>query len=440
MILSLPIKLLLSVLFGGLIGLERESSQNKDNIKHVGSIGGVRTYSLIALLGALSGLMLNQNLPNIFFLIATTMCALVVVYYFLGTSITKRTGMTTEIAAIFTFLIGFFFITGILSPELTVAIFVIILLILSVKIKTQKFVLGVSHKELESFVAYAILALVVLPFLPDKNYLLQDMPVFNNLALGAFKGLEIINPHKLWLIVVLITGIDVLGYTLTKFLNKKGSLFIISLVSGVVSSTLATQNFAQKSKKSKFINQLVGATIIASMASFFEFFVVITPLNFQLMHEIFLTVVLMVATSLIFGLLYFKTKTPKEKGDLKYEERNRDKKMFSLIPAVGFAFLIIAVGIITKTFLILFGNSGFIISSVIASLGGVMAITINLSQMAGKTIPYELAFLVFVLINITNLTAKIVYAFLLGNRSYATKVGVGLILISCAAALGYLMR
>ncbi|HRY59928.1 MAG TPA: DUF4010 domain-containing protein [Patescibacteria group bacterium] len=444
MIFSLPIKLLLAVVFGGLIGLERESSQSKDNIKHVGSVGGIRTYSLIALLGALSGLILDQNLPNIFLLIAGTMCALVVVYYFVGTSITGRTGLTTEISAVFTFLIGFFLVTNILSTQLTIAIFVMILLILSIKIKTQKFALGISHKEVESFISYAIIALVILPFLPNKAFFITDIPGINalldsaNLSLGIFAKMEILNPYRLWFIVALITGIDVIGYILGRLMSKKQSLVIASTAAGVVSSTSAIQSLAVKSHANSKLDRLVGAALFANAASMTQVFLLVTPLNAKLTFYLFPTIIIIGLASLLTGV-YFLTRKSTNKGDSKHEAK-KEEKIFSLMPALKFAVLLIVVRVVTKTALAFFGQSGFLISSMIGAFAGLDAILINLAELAGKAITFKSALLTFAAVNATNMLAKTIYSFMQGKKEFGYKILMGLGVVAISGFIGYFLK
>ncbi len=56
MLSDLFVKLILSIIFGATIGLERESSNPGET-----GIGGIRTFSLIALSGALAGVLFSHN-------------------------------------------------------------------------------------------------------------------------------------------------------------------------------------------------------------------------------------------------------------------------------------------------------------------------------------------------------------------------------------------
>jgi uncharacterized membrane protein (DUF4010 family) len=97
--------------------------------------------------------------------------------------------------------------------------------------------------------------------------------------------------------------------------------------------------------------------------------------------------------------------------------------------------LLIVVKIVTKVCLILFGQSGFVISSVIASLAGLDAILVNLAEMAGNTITFKFAFITFLLVNATNLLSKTVYSYLQGTGKFALKFFIAAILIIAASAI-----
>ena len=101
-----PTKLLLSLVLGGLIGLEREMNEKSMRSgKKALSVVGVRSFALIGMLGGMTGLIYN-NTP-LFALITTGIFAvLVLTFYVLDTRLSKETGITTELAMIYSFLIG----------------------------------------------------------------------------------------------------------------------------------------------------------------------------------------------------------------------------------------------------------------------------------------------------------------------------------------------
>lgn len=416
---SLFSKLLLAIIFGAAIGFEREGSGQGHSV-----LGGIRTYSLIALIGALAGILFTSNFSALALVVTSGFLILLISYYAIASSTTKDFGVTTELSAIITFLVGLFLTLGIIPLQIIVVVFVLLMLILSIKSKTSQIVAGVSREEMQSFISYAIIALVILPFLPDTGYTIADIPAVPavlqgfNWDLGQLSSLELINPRKIWMVVVLITGIDVFGYILGRIIGNKKGFALTSFMAGFVSSTSATQSLAQKSKKSAFVNHLLGAALLANLASFLQIFLLVGPLNPRWLISIVPGILLMVATAGVIAFIFLRKK---ESGNSEQAQVVHRGKIFALMPALKFACILIVVKIVTKISLVLFGQSGFIVSSVIASFAGIDAILVNLAEMAGHTITFKFAFITFLLVNATNLLSKTVYSYLQGTRQFAFK-------------------
>ena len=158
MITDIFANLLLALVFGATVGLERESSKPGD--PHV---GGIRTFSLIALTGSIAGLFFIHDFSVLGVVVVIGFFVLLIAYYVSEAVHTKDFGITSELAAMATFLISLLVMVSIIPLQITVAIFVILIFILSMKARTTKFVAGVSRQEVQSFISYAIIALVALP-------------------------------------------------------------------------------------------------------------------------------------------------------------------------------------------------------------------------------------------------------------------------------------
>lgn len=436
MISDLFIKLVLALVFGASIGLERESSKQGES--RSGSVGGIRTFSLISLMGALAGVFFLHDYASLAIIVVIGFLVLLIANYIIEGLNSKEFGITSELSAFATFLIGLLVMINIIPLQMTVAILVILVFVMSLKSRTTKLVAGVSRQEIQSFISYAIIALVALPVLPDYAYKLKDLPFLMEVVkglkmeLGQFDNLDLINPRKIWIVVVLITGIDVFGYILGRLVGNKNGFALTSFMAGFVSSTSATQSLAQRSKNSKFVNHLIGAAILANLASFLQIFLLVGPLNPQWLVTIAPSILLMVLAAGLISIIFFKKKEPKE-AEGGTEEK--EVQIFSLLPALKFAGLLIVIKIVTKICLIEFGQSGFIISSVIASFAGIDAIIVNLADMAGHTITFKFAFITFMVINLTNLLSKSLYSYLQGNVQFALRFLISVLIIAATGAL-----
>ena len=441
--LPIVVKLLLSLLLGMAIGLERESYElqiDKTKKSGVGSLG-IRSFALITTLGTIAALLI-QNYFSLFLIISITFCLLLIAYYILGSLSTKDNGLTTELAILWSYLIGIFVGLNIFPIQLIIAMTVILMLILSLKQKIKLFVAGIKQFELESFISYAIIALVVLPFLPNTGYFLKDIPFLKSI-LSAFQinfdkflNLEIINPFSLWKVVALITGVEIAGYFLEKTIGQKKGWLLTSIAGGFISSTSTTQSLAQKSKRSKNTNRLVSAAVLANFSSFIQHFILLASVNLIFLSKNLIYIFSISIAAAVIGLYFLKKEDKKSENLLETKENLKKDKLFSLLPALKFAVLFLFIKIITKFALIIFGNNGFIISTIFGAVTGLDAVTINTAELAGKTISYQTGVITLILANSVNLLSKSGYAFTQGSRIFAKKFLFSVIIIIAFSFFG----
>lgn len=440
---DLPFRLIMSLIVGAVIGLERETYHQPAN-KKKGSIG-LRTFSLISTLGTLAGILYIHNLP-FFVFISSVFGLLVVAYYILQSNLTRDVGITTEIGMVFTYLIGLLIGTNILPMQFILAIVVILVLILSRKEEIQNIIIGIDREEFHAFVSYALIALVILPFLPNSPVSLRNIPgilAFLNtygIDLKQYASFELINPFRLWFIVALITGIDMAGYALERIIGKKHGRLMASLVGGFISSTSTTQSLAQESKKGEGEAKLVASALFANLTSFLQIFILLAPLNGTFLVKSTPTLACMILTTLVLGLHFF---TRKEKLKNRKEAKKKpieEGEIFALVPALKFALIFVSIKLISKAALIIFGSNGLYITSVIASFTGIDAVLMNVAELAGKTISYQTALITLILVNATNLLSKSFFSFLQGSRRFAFRFFLSVLAIIAASIVGLLVK
>ena len=350
--------------------------------------------------------------------------------------------MTTELAIFWSYLIGIFVGLNIFPIQLIVAITVILMLILSLKQKIKLFVAGIKQFELESFISYAIISLVILPFLPDTGYFLKDIPVLKNI-LSAFQinfdkflNLEIINFFGLWKVVALVTGVEIVGYFLEKTVGQKKGWLLTSIAGGFISSTSTTQSLAQKSKNTKNTNRLVSAAIFANFSSFIQMFILLASVNLIFLSKNIVYISSISISAVLIGIYFLKREDKKSENLIKTKENLKNDRLFSLMPALKFALLFLFIKLITKFSLIVFGNNGFIVSTILGSVTGLDAVTINTAELAGKTITFQTGVITLILANAVNLMSKSGYAFAQGSRPFAKKFFISVLIIIAFSFLG----
>lgn len=445
MFLTAPIKLLIALLLGSAIGLERESYERdfeKFPKQDIGSMG-IRSFALITILGCLSGLIYHSYF-SIFLLISISFMAVLLGYYIIGSIFIKDHGITTELAILYSYFLGLLIGLEAFPIQLIIAITVVLILILSVKERIHSIVSNIKQNELQAFISYAIISLVILPFLPNASYALKDVPFINTflsslqINLGEISNIEIINPFNLWKIVTIISGVEIAGYALEKTLGQKKGWVLTSLAGGFISSTSTTQSLAQKSTRSSNINRLTAAAIFANFASFLQHFILIATVNALFLTKNLVYIFAISLSALLLGF-YFINKKEKD-GEELTETKNqlKEDKIFALKPALMFACVFLLIKFFSKTALVLFGQGGFLITIVVAALTGLDAVTMNVSEIAGKTITFQTGVLALILANAVNLIAKTFYSFSQGSRKFAVSFGISMAIIILSSLFGLL--
>lgn len=435
-------KIVVAILLGTAVGFERESytSRNKKTLSERGNLG-IRSYALISLLGVLSGLIYKTHI-FLFLFIGLTFILLLVGYYIFTTLFHKDAGLTTEIAILLNFLLGVFIGLDIFPIQLIIALTVVLILIMSLKSEIKVFVANIKHYEVDAFIAYALIALVILPFLPNQAISLSVFPgivsFFKSLnwQVGSLINIEIVNPFNLWKIVVIITGVDIAGYFLEKTIGQKNSWLLTSIAGGFISSTSTTQSLAIRSKKSTNINGLVSAAVFSNFSSFIQHFLLIAAINTTLLITGIPYLFSIIGSGLIVGLLFYvKSKKLAGKEINETKKEMRATKIFSLKPALKFALVFTIIKIFSKMSLVFFGQDGFLVASAIASFTGLDAVTLNVGEIAGKIVSYKTGILTLIFANAINLLAKTFYSFMQGSKLFALKFLLASIVIIVASLI-----
>ena len=204
---------------GLLLGLERERKRDLELL-----FGGVRTFALIALLGAI-GAFLERELNQGWLVLAAfvAVSALVAVSYAM-TAARGELGITTEITALLAFIVGA--LCGWDKVAVASVATVVCLLLLTLKDYLHRLARRVELADVEATLKFAVISVIILPLLPNETF--GPPPV------------DVINPYKIWLMVVLIAGLNFMGYVLVKVLGNEHGLVVTGILGGLVSSTAVT--------------------------------------------------------------------------------------------------------------------------------------------------------------------------------------------------------
>jgi uncharacterized membrane protein (DUF4010 family) len=219
-------RLFTALLIGLIVGLEREISQVA---RHEIKFAGLRTFGLVGLIGGVCAyLALQEQLILVAGLISVM--ALAAIAYYRSTELDKHLGFTTEVALVATFLLG-----GLAYFDQTSAIImtIVVTVLLAFKEPLHEFTYKIPMEEFYDSLKFALIAIVILPILPDT----------------AYGPLNAFNPYQIWLIVVILTGISFIGYFLVKWFGAGFGLPLTGIVGGLASSTAVTTSMGMRTRE-----------------------------------------------------------------------------------------------------------------------------------------------------------------------------------------------
>jgi len=267
------IGLLVSAGVGLIIGLEREFNTHDEP----GHLGGIRTFILVAILGYSAGWVGNLNYPEVLIAVLAGFFLLVSVAYYIQ-SMKGNSGLTTEVALMMTLVLGIVISAGYRRESL--AIVVLMTLVLSLKEKLHGFIRRITEEELFAFIKFIVLALLILPMLPDESFGPENL----------------LNLRDMGWIAVLVLSISFAGYLMLKFGSPKKGILLTAIIGGLFSSTLIAWVFSARSRERKDMAAAFGSGIVlASSIMFVRVFLLTSVFAYQ--------VALMLIAPLFFMLL-----------------------------------------------------------------------------------------------------------------------------------------
>lgn len=213
----------MSLAIGLLIGLERE--------RNPAPKAGVRTFALVAMFGCLAGLLaegLDSGWVVAIGLLAVASMMLVAVAVDPPDHGDPPT--TSIVALLISYGLGVAVWFGYGALAIMAAIATTSLLYF--KTELHGMTRSLTRRDLISILQFAALTFVILPILPNENF-------------GPF---DAFNPHQIWLMVVLISGVSLAGYAALRIAGTEHGAAVIGFFGGLVSSTATTMVFARHAR------------------------------------------------------------------------------------------------------------------------------------------------------------------------------------------------
>lgn len=227
--LPLAADLLVAALVGLAVGIEREWSGHATGPD--GRFAGARTFTLLGAIGGLAGWFLRLNYPALAAVAVGAGLLLPIVAW--ATAVRRPSATidgTTETAAILVVLLGV--AAGLGYRTVASAAGAVCVVLLAEKTALQAALQRMAPTEMRAAIQFAVLALVILPLLPDTGFGPYD----------AFR------PRQLWTVVLVFSGLNFAGYIARRLVGETRGLAVTGLLGGLLSSTAVSLTFSKRSR------------------------------------------------------------------------------------------------------------------------------------------------------------------------------------------------
>ncbi|CEJ13321.1 MgtC family protein [bacterium YEK0313] len=405
-----------AIAIGALVGVERHWRERDEPEGR--RTAGIRTFSLIGMLGGGAGL-LEQALKA-----TGGVPGLVLVGLFLGFAATftrfklreaaaeKDFSATTAVAAMLTYVLGAIAVLG--DMRIAAAGGVVLAGVLASREALHGFMRTLTWPELRSAIMLLAMTLVVLPLVPTD-------PV------GPFGGLS---PARIWTLAILLASISFAGYVAVKLVGGRYGELLAGAAGGLLSSTALTLTNARRSMVEPAPGLLAAGALAAGAISYIRTGLLVMALAPGLT---ILLVPALTAGALV--MLAAAGALAARNGGDGAEAAKSARNPFELWSVLQMALLLAVIGFLARAATTWFGNAGIIIVSVLAGLADVDAATLTVAGMIGGGLAFETASLAILAAVASNTLAKVGYGLMLGSPAFAWRFGASS-LAALAAGLG----
>jgi len=393
---------------GALIGLERERASPGSGE----AVAGLRTFSVAALAGAVAVQSGGAPLLGV----AASLAGLLAVVSYWRTRKEQGPGITTELALVFTVLIGGLAMG---EPAAAGAVAVVTALLLDARDRLHHFASSVlTEEEVRSALILGAAAIVVMPLLPDAQ-------------MGPFGAL---NPQKVWRLVVLVLLIGAAGHVATRLLGPRFGLSISGLASGFVSSAATIGAMGSRvAQTPEIMGAAVAGAVLSTVATVVQMAVVVGATSPAALRVLTIPLVCAGVAAAAYGAI-FTISAMRHKTD---GEAAGDA--LSLKTALIFAATLSVVLLVSAALRHWFGEAGAIAAAGLAGFADTHASAISIAALVanGRMAPIECVVPILTGFT-TNSITKVIVAVAAGGGAFALRVVPGVLLVAAAAWAGAL--
>jgi len=386
---------LISMGIGLILGLEREFNKIKEK-----GFAGIRTFPIVSILGFSLG-SLTMVFTNWLIIISLGCFILfLALYHFSHKKEEYGQGLTTNLALIATFILGAMVSAQYYKDAIATA--VIIVTLLSLKTRLYSVISNITSEELFAFIKFSIIALLILPFLPNKEYGPDNL----------------LNPFEIGSIIVIVSFLNFIGYFLVKFAGAKRGILLTAILGGLISSTAVAWNYASKSKEYPELSKKYSAGIIIASAIMFPRLALLASIfNSGILKHLMLPFGLLSLLCIVATLILMR------KDDHKPDTKIKLGNPLNMLNAIGFGAVYLVILFTVFYSNLFFGENGLYYSALIAGLADTDAITISMAKFSLDGEKLQLASLIIITATMSNMLVKLGITVIKGSKTASKLIG-----------------
>ncbi|UPQ88879.1 MgtC/SapB family protein [Vibrio sinaloensis] len=390
--------LFIALMLGAIVGTQRGWVMR--NNQEGSRVAGIRTFSLVGLLGGLIGAAAEIYSPYLIGFGLIALVTLACIAFVVQQQKSKDISITGVVSLLITFVNGTLAVSG--QVVVAAAAAVITAVVLDNKRELHQALQRLQEYELDAALRLMLISVVLLPLLPNQTF-------------GPWNAL---NPYEIWWMVVLIASISFVGYFAIKIGGAKRGILFTSVFAGLSSSTALTLQFSQLSREQEGISPLLASGILLSCGTMFpRLLIVLSVINPQLVSLIWPVIVTMMVAIYVPAWWIWRACQIE-----KVEQSNKQTNPLALQSALFFGVVLAIIMLLSHALSDWLGSTGVLILAALSGITDVDAISLALGRQSTQSLAVSTAALGIILAASVNTLVKMAMVVAIGHRKLWIRV------------------
>ena len=409
------LQLAVALLLGALTGLQRGWAAREQ--KPGERVAGMRTYSLVGLLGGIAALLSLKVTPWVLPAALLAVCITAVMAYRVRMVQMRNYSITGIIGLLLTFCFGAVAVAVDMTIAATAA--VITTIILDNKREIHSALNRLQEHELDAALKLPLISVVMLPLLPNEGMGLGNM----------------LNPYEIWWMVVLIASISFVGYFAMRVGGTKKGILFTSLFAGLASSTALTLHFSRLARQTPSLSPLLASGILLACGTMYlRILLYCVMINPALISSLVIPVLVMTLVLYLPALLIWRS----HQNGTRVQQPTLSSNPLELKSALLLGALLTLILLTASVLQQWLGDAGIYLLAIVSGITDVDAITLSLTRMSQTGLDSRTVIIGIIIASSVNNIMKAGMAVSIGGKAMFIRVALP-ILLSLLAGLAVML-